>query len=434
MKINTLELENVKRIKAVKIEPTKDGLTIIGGKNKQGKTSVLDAIAWALGGEAFRPSKPQREGSVIPPNLKITLSNGIIVERKGKNSSLKVTDPSGKKAGQALLNEFINTLALNLPKFMNSSNKEKATTLLNIIGVGDQLAQYEKQESELYNSRLAIGRIADQKAKYVKEMVSYPDAPKEMISPSELIRQQQEILARNGENQRKREKVSKYRYQVDTLTQELDNLKKQTAAKQAELDKATQNLSIATMDATDLVDESTEELEKNIQDIEIINAKVRANLDKEKADDEAKQYQSQYTELTNRLNDVRKAKMDLLNHADLPLQGLSVDDGELTYNGQKWDNMSGSEQLKVSTAIVRKLNPECEFVLLDKLEQMDLDTLNEFNEWLETQGLQVIATRVSTGDECSVIIEDGYAVDPKEKNPTQIQPPVSKKTWKAGEF
>lgn len=434
MKINTLELENVKRIKAVKIEPTKDGLTIIGGKNKQGKTSVLDAIAWALGGEAFRPSKPQREGSVIPPNLKITLSNGIIVERKGKNSSLKVTDPSGKKAGQALLNEFINTLALNLPKFMNSSNKEKATTLLNIIGVGDQLAQYEKQESELYNSRLAIGRIADQKAKYVKEMVSYPDAPKEMISPSELIRKQQEILARNGENQRKREKVSKYRYQVDTLTQELDNLKKQTAAKQAELDKATQNLSIATMDATDLVDESTEELEKNIQDIEIINAKVRANLDKEKADDEAKQYQSQYTELTNRLNDVRKAKMDLLNHADLPLQGLSVDDGELTYNGQKWDNMSGSEQLKVSTAIVRKLNPECEFVLLDKLEQMDLDTLNEFNEWLETQGLQVIATRVSTGDECSVIIEDGYAVDPKEKNPTQIQPPVSKKTWKAGEF
>lgn len=434
MKINTLELENVKRIKAVKIEPTKDGLTIIGGKNRQGKTSVLDAIAWALGGEAFRPSKPQREGSVIPPNLKITLSNGIIVERKGKNSSLKVTDPSGKKAGQALLNEFINTLALNLPKFMNSSNKEKATTLLNIIGIGDQLAQYEKQESELYNSRLAIGRIADQKAKYVKEMISYPDAPKEMVSPSELIRQQQEILARNGENQRKRDKVGKYQYQVDTLTQELDNLKKQTAAKQAELENAMQNLSIATMDATDLVDESTEELEKNIQDIEIINAKVRANLDKEKADDEAKQYQSQYTELTNRLNDVRKAKMDLLNHADLPLQGLSVEDGELIYNGQKWDNMSSSEQLKVSTAIVRKLNPECEFVLLDKLEQMDLDTLNEFNEWLETQGLQVIATRVSTGDECSVIIEDGYVVDSKENGSVPVQPPVSKKAWKAGEF
>ena len=46
MKINKLEIENVKRVKAVKIEPSTNGLTIIGGKNNQGKTSVLDALAW----------------------------------------------------------------------------------------------------------------------------------------------------------------------------------------------------------------------------------------------------------------------------------------------------------------------------------------------------------------------------------------------------
>ena len=72
--------------------------------------------------------------------------------------------------------------------------------------------------------------------------------------------------------------------------------------------------------------------------------------------------------------------------------------------------MSGSEQLKVSTAIVRKLKPKCGFVLLDKLEQMDLATLQEFGAWLESEGLQAIATRVSTGGECSVIIEDGYVL------------------------
>ena len=133
MKINKLEIENVKRIKAVKIEPTKDGLTIIGGKNNQGKTSVLDSIAWALGGERFRPSSAQREDSTIPPNLKIVMDNGLIVERKGKNSDLKVTDPSGQKGGQQLLNEFVEQLALNLPKFLEAGNKEKAQTLLNII-------------------------------------------------------------------------------------------------------------------------------------------------------------------------------------------------------------------------------------------------------------------------------------------------------------
>lgn len=71
MKINRLEIENVKRIKAVKIEPRENGLTLIGGNNNQGKTSVLDSIAWALGGERFKPSQATREGSVIPPNLHI---------------------------------------------------------------------------------------------------------------------------------------------------------------------------------------------------------------------------------------------------------------------------------------------------------------------------------------------------------------------------
>ncbi len=88
--------------------------------------------------------------------------------------------------------------------------------------------------------------------------------------------------------------------------------------------------------------------------------------------------------------------------------------------------MSGSEQLKVATAIVRKLNPECGFVLMDKLEQMDAKTLAEFGAWLEQEGLQVIATRVSTGGECSIIINDGYV----ESN----APAPEKKAWKAGEF
>lgn len=436
VKINQLEIENVKRIKAVAITPTEKGLTVIGGNNNQGKTSVLDSIAWALGGEDFRPSNPKRDGSTIPPNLKVKLSNGIIVERKGKNSSLKVTDPEGKKAGQTLLNEFIDRLAINLPKFMNSSNKEKANILLQIIGVEEQLAQYHHEENELYQERLAIGRIADQKKKYAKEQEFYDNVPKDLISPQELINQQQAILAKNGENQHKREMVTQIEYKVDTLTQEVAALQKQLQAKEVELNKATADLTIAKTDAIDLIDQSTDELEKNLAEIEETNRKVRANLDKEKAEEDAKQYAEQYDSLTIKLENVRKKKTDLLNNADLPLPGLSVEDGELTYNGKKWDNMSGSDQLKVSTAIVRKLNPKCGFVLLDKLEQMDLITLNEFGAWLEKEGLQAIATRVSTGDECSIIIEDGIVKGTYNQPSTEISDKEQKleKTWKAGEF
>lgn len=434
IKINKLEIENVKRVKAVKLEPSQTGLTIVGGNNNQGKTSVLDSIAWALGGAAYKPSKAERDGSVTPPHLHIVLSNGLVVERKGKNSDLKVTDPKGQKAGQQLLDSFVEKLALDLPKFMEASDTEKANTLLNIIGVGGRLKELELQEKEIYNERLAIGRIADQKAKFAKEQEYFPDAPKDLISASELIQQQQEILARNGENQKKRDRLSEITIEKNRIFDETQRLEEQIKSLQGRLDErkkayenAVKDEEIAMKTANELQDESTEELEKSLADIEEINRKVRINLDKDKAEDDAREYQAQYDSLTVKLNNVRKQKTELLNDANLPLPELTVIEGKLKYKGQEWDNMSGSDRLKVSTAIVRKLNPECGFVLIDKLEQMDLDTLKEFGEWLEQEGLQAIATRVSKGDECSIIIEDGYSSHMENKETVTPK-------WKKGEF
>ena len=438
IKINKLEIENVKRVKAVRIEPSANGLTIIGGNNNQGKTSVIDSIAWALGGNKYKPSQATRDGSVTPPNLHMVMSNGLIIERKGKNSDLKVIDPSGQRGGQGLLDSFVEELAINLPKFMDSSNKEKANILLQIIGVGERLFELEQQENEIYNKRRTIGQIADQKKKFADEQTYFADAPKELVSASELIQQQQAILAINGENQRKRQNVRILEQNHYAKLQEVERLMGLLETAQEQLEKITADLEIANTDALTLFDESTEKLEQSITQVDEINRKVRANFDKDKAEQDAAEYRNQYDAMTAEIDNIRKEKSDLLSNADLPLPGLSVADGELIYNGQRWDNMSGSDQMKVSTAIVRKLKPSCGFILLDKLEQMDMVTLNDFGKWLEEEGLQAIATRVSTGDECSIIIEDGYVVGqenvPEEPIYTQAPQTPQQSTWKAGEF
>lgn len=432
VKINSLELENVKRVKAVKLEPTKNGLTVVGGKNNQGKTSVLDAIAWALGGAKYKPSQAQREGSLVEPQLHIELSNGMVVERLGKNGSLKVTDPSGQKGNQSLLDGFISQFALDLPKFMEADKNTKAKILLQIIGVGDKLSVFDKQESELYNRRTEIGRIADQKKKYADEMVQWDGVPEEIVSAAELIQQQQEILARNGRNQELRSQVNNLEAQKALLEQRIEEAQKVLNTMHEQFAELMEKLSIANTNAKDLQDESTAELEESIANIDSTNAKVRDNLNKQRAQEEADEYKRQYGDLTTQIEEVRKSRMELLNGVEMPLDDLSVQDGELIYKGQKWDNMSGSDQLKVATAIVRKTNPQCGFVLLDKLEQMDIDTMNEFGKWLQDNDLQAIATRVSTGDECSIFIEDGYSVD-KEGNKTAdtFEKPAeaNKKEW-----
>lgn len=435
--ITALEAENVKRIKAVAFAPSPTGLTLVGGNNNQGKTSVLDALAWALGGERFRPTAAQRDGAVAPAHLKVTLSNGVVVERKGKNASLTVTDPTGRRSGQQLLNAFIEPLALDLPRFMEASDKEKADILLRIIGVGTELHIKDMEIKSLYDKRTFTGQLAAQKKHFAEEMISYPEAPDEPVSASELIRQQQDILARNGENQRLRAQYAELEQQVQQCVDELKRTRERIATLQQladELDakhtKLFNQRETARKTVSQLQDESTAALEASIRDVEETNRKVRANLEKARAEDEAAQYASDYDKLTGQIEDKRAERMALLNGADLPLPGLSVEDGVLTYNSKRWRDMSGSDQLRVAAAIVRRLNPDCGFVLLDKLEQMDMTTLQEFSAWLEAEGLQAIATRVSTGSECQIIIEDGMVKD--------AVPPVTEKpqprSWTKGAF
>lgn len=431
--ITALEAENVKRIKAVALTPAPTGLTLVGGNNNQGKTSVLDALAWALGGDRFRPDAAVRDGAMAPAHLKVTLSNGVIVERKGKNSTLTVTDPTGRRSGQQLLNAFIEPLALDLPRFMEASDREKADILLKIIGIGTELHTRDLEIKSLYDKRTFTGQLAQQKKHFAEELIYYPDAPEEPVSASDLIRQQQEILARNGENQRKRDRLAQLTDLFERQKKVVADLEFQLSTEKQRLTTMQADVKIAQTSAADLQDESTAELEASIQNIEETNQKVRANLEKARATDEAAHYADEYDKLTEAITQKRADRLALLNGADLPLPELSVEDGALTYKGKHWRDMSGSDQLRVATAIIRRLNPDCGFVLLDKLEQMDMTTLAEFGRWLESEGLQAIATRVSTGSECQIIIEDGMvkgAELPIRTEPSESQP----KSWTKGAF
>ena len=438
--ITALEAENVQRIKAVALTPAPTGLTLVGGNNNQGKTSVLDALAWALGGDRFRPDAAQRDGAVAPAHLKVRLSNGVVVERKGKNASLTVTDPTGRRSGQQLLNAFVEPLALDLPRFMEASDKEKADILLRIIGIGTELHTRDLEIKALYDKRTFTGQLAAQKKHFAEELISYPDAPEEPVSASDLIRQQQEILARNGENQRKRNQLDKLideknqlNFTLRDLDEKIEDLKEEYEQTQAKFTDLEKQIFQARKSAAQLQDESTAELEASIRDIEEINQKVRANLEKSRAEDEAARYASDYDKLTEAITRKRADRMALLNGADLPLPELSVEDGALTYKGKHWRDMSGSDQLRVAAAIVRRLNPDCGFVLLDKLEQMDMTTLQEFSAWLEAEHLQAIATRVSTGSECQIIIEDGMVKDAETTLPPVTEKP-QQKSWTKGAF
>jgi AAA15 family ATPase/GTPase len=413
IKINTFEIENFKRIKVFHYDCTGKALTVIGGDNGQGKTSGLDALCFVLGGKQFKPGNVTRDESVVDAHIRVELSNGIVAERKGKNSTLKVFDPSGKAGGQQLLNKFTSHIALNISEFISASDKKKAETLLNIIGIGDELLGFELKEKQLYAERLEIGRMKDLEKKHCEKMTFFEGCPEEPVSATELIEEQQAIFKHNSGNQDLRDNYESLKEQREFAAEDVAKAEKTLAFLKETEDKFRISLINVAQKVDELVDRDPSVVAAGLLDLDNINHKIYTNIDKKKAAKEAAFLKDQYDKLGMDLEEVRIDKLSLIEGASMPLPGLSIEDSKLTYNGQPWDCMSSADQYVVATSIGREENPDCGFVLIDKIETMDLKSLKNFGTYLESAGLQVISTRVSTGPECSIILEDGIVQERK---------------------
>lgn len=412
--ITALQVERFKRVQAVTVEPTADGLTVIGGKNKSGKTSVIDGIAYALGGARFKPTEAKKRGSAKPAAIKVTLSDGMVVERKGKNGSLRVTTENGLKGDQSVLDAVIEKLALDLPKFMALNGKGKAEILLQIIGKSEELAALDADEKEAFETRKILKRDLDKAEKVLGGMVVHPTAPSELVDSAEILTEIEKIEVIRREHATLDAEAVRLSEVLELQTTRLAELEKRQGEIGRAIEKEEESFSKNQDEMTSLIGEielhvvpDVEPLKESLASAEEINELVRENSRHKAQKEEVKAVEKDHEKSEKDLEAIREKRQALLESADMPLEGLSIVDGELVYNEALWDCMSSSEQLRVATSIVKALNPECGFVLLDKLEQMDLETLAEFDEWAKGEGLQILGTRVSTGGECGVIIEDG---------------------------
>ena len=104
-------------------------------------------------------------------------------------------------------------------------------------------------------------------------------------------------LARNGENARKRAMAEELTRAEEHQRAEVERLQKALRSAEEALAKLVEDLRVARLDALELRDESTAELEKSIAEVDEINRKVRANLDRDRAEAEAQEVSMRYCEL-----------------------------------------------------------------------------------------------------------------------------------------
>jgi len=406
--IASLEIENVKKVKAVRLSPTETGLTLIGGDNGQGKTSVLEAIMGCLGGDAFK--QPVREGA-DKGTVNITLSNGVLVKRTYTatgGSRLDVTDATGKKGGQQLLAAFVSAFALDVAEFMNAADKKKADILLKVIGVNPQ--PFEERIRTLEADRLIKGRERD-RAKGNAESLPYFEGFDEKLDGNSISAQMTEALSHNAAIRQAGNDVQAKCDRWQMANQRVEQAKEALRTAQEAFEKAQLEFAQAEEKAsTSGQPVDTQAISAKLQEVTEYNEKVSANLARKAAQDLHAQLADEYKSISGEIEGVRAELRSLLEGANLPYPGLGVNEGVLEFNGRPWSTLSESERLILATAVSRAVMPQCKFVLIDGMERMDKKTLRTFTGWLVAQGLQAIGTRVGDGSENSIIIEDGEVV------------------------
>src|SRR5580698_2547874 len=178
MRIVKLQAENVKRLKAAEIEP--DGnLVVIGGKNANGKTSLLDSICMALAGQGSIPAKPVREGE-SEAKVTLELDEDFVIERRIKtdgSGSLVVRNKDGARypSPQSLLDGFSARFTFDPLAFKAMKPREQVELLKQVLGLDFTEIDADRQQN--FETRtLANRRIREIEAQ-IKGMPHYPDAP-----------------------------------------------------------------------------------------------------------------------------------------------------------------------------------------------------------------------------------------------------------------
>lgn len=428
MKLIRLEAENIKRLRAVSID-LGDGVTMLGGRNEQGKSSVLDCFAMALGGTKYVPDVPIRRGEKKGRiRLRIAdqkLDELIQVERtfnaKG-GTKLIIRNRAGveQKAPQGILDAMLGRLSFDPFEFGNQAPKEQLRTILSLVGAEDEFARLESERRSAYDERVSVNRDVKRLTGAVSELPQH-DAPAEEVSVSDLTLLLDEMRDVQASNDRVRAALRQAETDQAAAVSTLERASSDVERMRAALREAEENLlrlggdvevqASATAEAkatvARLIDPEPEPVRKQLAEAEETNHKVRANQYRASREAELELAQDNSEELTKSIQAIERKKLELFKGAELPVDGLGFDDDGPTHNGLPLSQASQARRVRIGVAIAIASNPGLRLMLVRQGAYLDDGALELLKEQAIEHEMQVLVERVGKLDESAIIIEDG---------------------------
>lgn len=396
--IISVRVENILRAKQVSFSPKGQTVTI-GGKNEQGKSSAITALAMALGGKSYVPPDPvhhgEGKGVVVVELEKYIVTLEITRERKTK---LRVEGHNGGQfsSPQKMLTDLFGDLSFDPGSFINASKDSQIKRLMDLTGL--DLSEFERVEKELFDERRHLGRKLDESMAALKAFPEIDETvPEEELSAQELINEISEL-----------QKVSSIRTKIDARRKGIKDrlLQIATELEQLETEDADLVQRLAQLPSAHGLGEMLERQTTTLSELDAVNKKIRAKIQWNQAKAALDAITAKFDAKENELKEARELRNEAVAAAKFPIPGLCFDANGITFDGVLFEQLSQSRKWDIATAIAFALNPKG-IVFMSDCGGLDSDSRERVRERAAEFGVQLFLEVVDDAPDVQILIEEG---------------------------
>jgi len=406
VKIIRLIAENVKRLVAVEIIPTSNVVQITG-RNEQGKTSVLDAIFWAIAGKSNIQGEPIRKGQT---SARIQLDLGeIIVTRKFRRTEegettteITVANAEGARypSPQRMLDDLLGTLTFDPLEFARMDAKGQFNVLRRFVP-GVDFEEIEKANALDYAKRTDVNRQAKEaraQAAGITVLVSVTEPEDEAALVDELQRTMEHNAAVDAHLAALESHlltISRFHDEVRSLREQAERLE----ARAKQLEAAPPEPMGPRMDVSSI--------RARIERAHALDADRAKRAERKRLEALAKELEEISEGLTLAMQLREETKRDAVAAAQMPVADITFGDGVILKAGVPFDQASDAEKLRASVAIAMAGNPKLRVVRIRDGSLLDSESLALIAQMAAEHDMQVWVERVSDDGKVGFVIEDG---------------------------
>ncbi|MBN1881047.1 MAG: AAA family ATPase [Deltaproteobacteria bacterium] len=396
-----LYVENIKNIRVVHIRPDGNAV-ILTGENGAGKSAALDALEAALTGKKYediiRHGETRAEvrvdmGDYIVTRVWTEKGDRLKVSRKGASLS----------SPQTFLNEIFKKISFDPTKFIRMDQEEQYKTMLTLAGVS--LEKWKAARKEVYDNRTEANREAKRLENVLSTLTrSQGDVPDEEIDAAAQAAKVNGLKEQQRAFENGRKEIEARKARIETIERQIAVLEAEAAKLKTEKD----NLESEIPARVEYVVIQAEE--EKLSQISVINAAVQNAKTWNRTETELNEAKRNADELTRKIDEIDHALKEKVSSLQLPIDGLSLEGEQVTYNGILLSRLSDAEQILVSTAIAIAIHSTLPIVIIRDGSFLDSKSLEAVLDLATKHGHQVWVEKVDETGEVGIVFEDGVIV------------------------